>query len=72
MVFLIFICSFVKKLMNVHGRKLTNESQGKLNRYLMRLLEQFLELVMVFKEASETFILIYVKTRQAKRTDFIL
>jgi hypothetical protein len=42
------------------------------NRYLMRLSEQFLELVIVFKEASENFILIYFKTRQAKRTDLIL
>jgi hypothetical protein len=41
------------------------------NRYLMRLSEQFLELVIVFKEASENFIIIYFKTRQAKRTDLI-
>jgi hypothetical protein len=38
----------------------------------MRLSEQFLELVIVVKEAGENFILIYFKTRQAKRTDLIL
>ncbi len=56
----------------VHGRKLTNESQESCYRYLMRLSEQFLELVIVVKEAGENFILIYFKTRQAKRTDLIL
>jgi hypothetical protein len=48
--------------MNVHQKKLTNESKAK----LMRLSEQLLELVSVFKEASKNFILVFFRTKQAK------
>jgi hypothetical protein len=40
--------------------KSTNESKGKLEQRVMRLTEQFLEIVSVFKEASKKFILIFL------------
>jgi hypothetical protein len=40
--------------------KIINESKESRNRNLMQLLEQFLELVSVFKEASKNFIIIFL------------
>jgi hypothetical protein len=49
--------------MNVHWRKSTNERQGKPKQ--MRLSEQSLELVSVFKEASRT-LYFFSLSRQAE------
>jgi hypothetical protein len=40
--------------------KSTNEIKGKMEQNLMRLSEQFLELLCIFKEASKNFILIFL------------
>jgi hypothetical protein len=46
--------------MNVHWRKLTDESQEKPEQKFDSAYETFLELVRVFKEASRNFILIFL------------
>jgi hypothetical protein len=40
--------------------------RAKPEQKFMRFLEQLLELVSVFKEASKNFILIFLRTQQAK------
>ncbi len=49
-----------KAAMNEHKRKLTNEREGKLNRNLMQLSEQSLELISVLKESSRNFAIIFL------------
>jgi hypothetical protein len=46
--------------MNVHWKKSTNESKGKPEQKFMRLTEQFLELVSVFKEEIKNFKVIFL------------
>jgi hypothetical protein len=45
--------------MNEYWKKSTNESKRKPEQNLMRVLEQFLELVSGFKEACRNFIFIF-------------
>ncbi len=70
MVFIIFSGLFVKKNPNrlwMYTKKnWTRRAKESLNRNLMRLSEQLLELVSVFKEASKTSFWLFSKTKQAK------
>jgi hypothetical protein len=54
--------------MNERWRKLTNEREGKRDRNLMRLSEQSLELIRVFKKPSRNFAFIFLCNKEGKKS----